>query len=36
MKMSPLNRRRFERFNANRRVWWSLSLFLILFALSLG
>jgi len=36
MKLSPLNRRRFERFKANRRGWWSLWLFLILFGLSLG
>ena len=36
MKLSPLNRRRFERFKANKRGWWSLWLFLILFGLSLG
>ncbi|MDF9892678.1 UNVERIFIED_ORG: microcin C transport system permease protein [Pseudomonas vranovensis] len=36
MNLSPLNRRRFERFKANRRGWWSLWLFLILFGLSLG
>ena len=36
MKLSPLNRRRFERFKANRRGWWSLWLFVILFGLSLG
>jgi hypothetical protein len=36
MALSPLNRRRFERFKANRRGWWSLWLFLILFGLSLG
>jgi len=36
MKLSPLNRRRFERFKANRRGWWSLWLFLVLFGLSLG
>lgn len=36
MTLSPLNRRRFERFKANRRGWWSLWLFLILFGLSLG
>ncbi|WP_313364963.1 hypothetical protein, partial [Pseudomonas sp.] len=23
MALSPLNRRRFERFKANRRGWWS-------------
>ncbi|MBF8781086.1 ABC transporter permease [Pseudomonas fulva] len=36
MALSPLNRRRFERFKANRRGWWSLWLFLVLFGLSLG
>ncbi|MDR0281694.1 MAG: ABC transporter permease [Paucimonas sp.] len=36
MNLSPLNRRRFERFKANRRGWWSLWLFLVLFGLSLG
>jgi microcin C transport system permease protein len=36
MALSPLNRRRFERFKANRRGWWSLWLFIILFGLSLG
>ncbi|MFD2643582.1 ABC transporter permease [Pseudomonas japonica] len=36
MNLSPLNRRRFERFKANRRGWWSLWLFVILFGLSLG
>ena len=36
MKLSPLNRRRFERFKANKRGWWSLWLFLTLFVLSLG
>src|SRR5471032_3045063 len=36
MNLSPLNRRRFERFKANKRGWWSLWLFLILFVLSLG
>ena len=36
MNLSPLNRRRFERFKANKRGWWSLWLFLILFGLSLG
>lgn len=36
MTLSPLNRRRFERFKANKRGWWSLWLFLILFGLSLG
>jgi len=36
MNLSPLNRRRFERFKANKRGWWSLWLFLVLFVLSLG
>ena len=36
MKLSPLNRRRFERFKANKRGWWSLWIFLTLFLLSLG
>ena len=36
MKLSPLNRRRFDRFKAHKRGWWSLWLFLILFGLSLG
>ncbi len=34
--MSPLNRRRFALFRANRRGWWSLHIFLVLFVLSLG
>ena len=34
--LSPLNRRRFARFRANRRGWWSLHIFLVLFVLSLG
>src|SRR5690606_12328224 len=33
---SPLNQRRFARFKANRRGWWSLHIFLVLFVLSLG
>lgn len=36
MRLSPINRRRFERFKANKRGWWSLWLFLTLFVLSLG
>jgi microcin C transport system permease protein len=36
MTLSPINRRRFARFKANKRGWWSLWLFLILFGLSLG
>ncbi|MDB5984553.1 MAG: transporter permease [Pseudomonas sp.] len=34
-RLSPLARRRFERFRNNRRGWWSLWLFCGLFALSL-
>jgi len=34
--MSPLNRRRFANFRANRRGWWSLWIFLVLFVVSLG
>ncbi len=33
--MSPLTRRRLEKFRANRRGWWSLWIFLTLFTLSL-
>lgn len=33
---TPLTRRRFAQFRANRRGWWSLWLFLLLFGLSLG
>lgn len=33
---SPLTRRRWRNFRANRRGWWSLWLFLLLFGLSLG
>lgn len=36
MALSPINRRRFERFKAHKRGWWSLWLFLVLFVLSLG
>ncbi|WP_249676191.1 ABC transporter permease [Pseudomonas abieticivorans] len=36
MTLSPINRRRFARFKANKRGWWSLWLFLVLFGLSLG
>lgn len=36
IKISPINRRRVERFKANKRGWWSLWLFLGLFILSLG
>ena len=34
--LSPINRRRWENFRANRRGYWSLWLFLFLFVLSLG
>jgi microcin C transport system permease protein len=33
--LSPLNRRRWENFKANRRGYWSLILFLVLFVLSM-
>lgn len=36
MALSPLNRRRWQQFKANRRGWWSLWIFLALFGLSLG
>ena len=36
MHLSPLNQRRFARFKANKRGWWSLWLFLGLFIFSLG
>ena len=35
-KLSPLGRRRFDRFKKNRRGWWSLWLFIGLFLLTLG
>ncbi|MFO7802980.1 MAG: ABC transporter permease [Desulfovermiculus sp.] len=34
--LSPLNRRRWEQFKRNRRGYWSLYIFLLLFVLSLG
>ena len=34
--LSPLNQRRFARFRSNRRGWWSLHIFMLLFVLSLG
>ena len=34
--LTPLTRRRLTQFQANRRGWWSLWLFLLLFGLSLG
>ena len=36
MALSPINQRRFARFKAHKRGWYSLWLFLILFILSLG
>ena len=33
--VSPLNRRRWQNFKANRRGYWSLWIFLILFVVSL-
>ncbi|MEG9862452.1 MAG: ABC transporter permease [Parvularculales bacterium] len=33
--LSPLNRRRLDNFRANRRGWWSLWIFAVLFVLSL-
>jgi len=35
-RLSPLNRRRLDNFRANRRGWWSLWIFLVLFVLTLG
>ncbi|MGC1488094.1 MAG: ABC transporter permease [Albidovulum sp.] len=35
MRLSPLNQRRWRNFKANRRAWWSLWIFGILFVLSL-
>lgn len=35
LSMSPLNRRRWENFKANRRGYWSLWIFLVLFVISL-
>lgn len=34
--LSPINRRRWQNFKANRRGYWSLWLFLVLFVLTLG
>jgi microcin C transport system permease protein len=36
LALSPLNRRRWQNFKANRRGFWSLWIFLVLFVLSLG
>lgn len=35
MKFSPLTRRRFRQFKANKRGWWSLWLFMVLFVFCL-
>ncbi|MBC7157403.1 MAG: ABC transporter permease [Rhodobacteraceae bacterium] len=35
MRLSPLNRRRWRNFTANRRAYWSLIVFAVLFGLSL-
>jgi microcin C transport system permease protein len=34
--INPISRRRWRNFRANRRGWWSLWIFLVLFGLSLG
>jgi microcin C transport system permease protein len=34
--MNPINQRRWRNFKSNRRGWWSLWIFLVLFVLSLG
>ena len=36
LRLTPLTQRRLAQFRANRRGWWSLWLFLLLFGLSLG
>lgn len=36
VQLTPLTQRRLAQFRANRRGWWSLWLFLLLFGLSLG
>ena len=36
LTLSPIGQRRWARFKAHRRGWWSLWLFLILFGASLG
>ena len=35
MRITPINRRRLHNFKANRRGFWSLWIFLILFTVSL-
>ncbi len=36
LRLNPINRQRWLRFRKNRRAWWSLWLFSVLFLLSLG
>jgi len=36
MRLDPINHRRWAQFKANRRGWWSLWIFLVLFVVSLG
>lgn len=36
MALSPLNQRRWQNFKSNRRGWWSLWIFLVLFVVSLA
>jgi microcin C transport system permease protein len=36
LALSPINRRRWQNFKANRRGWWSFWIFLVLFVLTLG
>ncbi len=36
LTMSPINQRRLRQFRANRRGWWSLWIFLVLFIATLG
>ena len=36
MKLSPINQRRLATFRSNRRAWWSLWIFLVIFIVSLG
>ena len=36
LTLSPMNRRKLQRFKRNRRGWYSLWLFILLFAMSLG
>jgi len=35
MQLSPLNQRRWRNFTANRRAYWSLIIFAVLFGLTL-